>query len=62
MAVAGIQETKWFGMDVRPTDGYTFLHSGKLLLSDGEKAAKDEGVQNHSEIPQQHERKLSVPM
>ena len=28
VSVAGIQETKWFGMDVWPADGYTFLHSG----------------------------------
>ncbi len=44
VSVAGIQETKWFGKDVWPADGYTFLHSGRLLPSDGEKATRNEGV------------------
>ena len=37
VAVAGIQESKWFGSDVWPADGYTFLHSGRPLPSDQEK-------------------------
>ena len=28
VAVAGIQETKWFGSDVWTADGYTLLHYG----------------------------------
>ncbi len=44
MSVAGIQETKWFGKDVWPADGYTSLHPGRLLPSDGEKATRSEGV------------------
>ena len=44
MSVAGIQETKWFGVDVWPADGYTFLHSGRPLPRDGESAARNEGV------------------
>ena len=45
MAVAGIQESKWFGSDVWPADGYTFLHSGRPLLSDQEKGTRNEGVE-----------------
>ena len=44
MAVAGIQESKWFGSDVWPADGYTFLHSGRPLPSDQEKGTRNEGV------------------
>ena len=29
VAVAGIQETKWFGQDVWNADGYTLLHSNQ---------------------------------
>ena len=28
VAIAGIQETKWFGKNVWEADGYTLLHSG----------------------------------
>ena len=34
VSVAGIQETKWLGKDVRLPDGSTFLHSGQPLPSD----------------------------
>ena len=35
IAVAGIQETKWFGTDVWPAiGGYTLLHSGRPIPSD----------------------------
>ena len=44
VSIAGIQETKWFGNDVWPADGYTFLHSGRPLPSDQERAATNEGV------------------
>ena len=44
VSIAGIQETKWFGNDVWPADGYTFLHSGRPLPSDQERAARNEGV------------------
>ena len=44
VSVAGIQETKWFGKDVWFADGYTFLHSGRPLPSDRERATRNEGV------------------
>ena len=45
ISVAGIQETKWFGKDVWPAaEGFTFLHSGRPLLANGEDAARNEGV------------------
>ena len=44
ISIAGIPETKWFGSDVWPADGYTFLHSGSPLPSDQERAARNEGV------------------
>jgi len=44
VAVAGIQETKWFGQDVWDADGYTLLHSGHTLLGDGEPLLKNTGV------------------
>ena len=43
-AVAGIQETKWFGQDVWNADGYTLLHSGRTLPGDGEPLLRNEGV------------------
>ena len=44
VSVAGIQETKWFGMDVWPVGRYTFLHSGCPLPGDQERASRNEGV------------------
>ena len=44
VAVAGIQETKWSGQDVRNADGYTLLHSGRTLPGDGEPLTRNEGV------------------
>ena len=44
VAVAGIQETKWFGQDVWSEDGYTLLHSGRTLPGDGEPLLRNEGV------------------
>ena len=43
VAVAGIQETKWFGQDVWNADGYTLLHSGRTLPGDGESLTRIEG-------------------
>ena len=44
VAVAGIQETKWFGADVWPIGRRVFLHSGRPLPSGGEPARRNEGV------------------
>ena len=44
VSIAGIQESKWFGCDVWPASGYTFLHSDRPLPSDGETATRNEGV------------------
>jgi len=44
VAVAGIQETKWFGQDVWSADGYTLFHSGRTLPGDGETLLRNEGV------------------
>ena len=44
VSIAGIQESKWFGCDVWPATGYTFLHSGRPLPSDGETVMRNEGV------------------
>ena len=44
MSVAGIQEIKWFGKDVWPVGGYIFLHSGRPLPGDQERASRNEGV------------------
>lgn len=44
VAIAGIQETKWFGRDVWNSDGYTLLHSGRQLPEDGEPIMRNEGV------------------
>ena len=44
VSVAGIQETKWFGKDMWPVGRYTFLHSGRPLPGDQERASRSEGV------------------
>ena len=45
IAVAGIQETKWFGADVWPAiEGYTFLHSGRPLPKNDRNGIRNEGV------------------
>ena len=44
VAVAAIQETKWFGSDVWQAGGYTLLHSGRPLPSDDGPAVRNEGV------------------
>ena len=44
VSIAGIQESKWFGSDVWPADGYTFLHSGRPLPGVDERATRNEGV------------------
>ena len=44
VSVAGVQETKWFGSDVWPASGYTFLHSGHPLPGNEEVATRREGV------------------
>ena len=44
VSVPGIQETKWFGKDVWPVGGCTFLHSGRPLPGDQKRASRNEGV------------------
>ena len=44
IAIAAIQETKWFGSDVWQSDGYTLLHSGRPLPGDEESGIRNEGV------------------
>ena len=44
VAVAGIQETKWFGSDVWNADGYTLLHSGCPLPEESDPQVRNEGV------------------
>ena len=44
VAVAGIQETKWFGQDVWNADGHTLLHSGRTLPGDGEPLLRNKGL------------------
>ena len=44
MAVAGIQETKWFGKDTWKADGYTLLHSGCTLPDEGDPQVRSEGM------------------
>ena len=44
VSVAGIQESKWFGSDVWRAGEYTFLHSGRPLPSDSDRATRNEGV------------------
>ena len=44
VAVAGIQETKWFGKDTWTVDGYTLLHSGRTLSDEGDPQVRNKGV------------------
>ena len=44
VAVAGIQETKWFGGDVWTADGYTLLHSGRPLPEENDPQVRNESV------------------
>ena len=44
VAIAWIQETKWFGKDVWNANSYTLLHSGHLLPNEGEPQMRNEGV------------------
>ena len=44
VAVAAVQETKWFGADVWENQGYTLLHSGRPLPHGEQPAARKEGV------------------
>ena len=44
MSVEATQETKWFGNDIWQAEGYTILHSGRPMPSDGENATRKEGV------------------
>lgn len=45
VALAGIQETRWFGKDVWPAaGGFTFLHSARPLPAYGDTASRYEGV------------------
>ena len=44
VAVAGIQETKWFGQNVWNAGGYTLLHLGCTLPGDDEPLLRNEGV------------------
>ena len=43
-AIAGIQETKWFGKDMWTVDGYTLLHSGRTLPDETDPQVRNEGV------------------
>ena len=43
--MVGVQETKWFGSDVRPAvDGHIMLHSRKSVPQDGATVVRKEGV------------------
>ena len=44
VAIAGAQETKWFGSDIWPAGKGLFLHSGRPVPRDGETARRNEGV------------------
>ena len=44
LSVAGIQESKWFGSNVWKAGGYTFLHSGRPLPGENDRATRNEGV------------------
>ena len=44
VSLAWIQETNWLGKDVWSADGYTFLHYGRPLPGDHERANRNEGV------------------
>ncbi len=44
VAIAGVQETKWFGNDVWVADGHTLLHSGRALPDETSPQVRNEGV------------------
>ena len=44
VAIAGIQETKWFGKDMWTVDGYTLLHSGCTFPDEAAPQVRNEGV------------------
>ena len=44
VAIAGIQETKWFGKDVWNANGFTLLHSGRPMPDESEPQVRNEGV------------------
>ena len=44
VAIAGIQETKWFGKDMWTVDRYTLLHSGCTLADETDPQVRNEGV------------------
>jgi len=45
VAVAGIQETEWFGADVWPAiDEYTMLHSSRPVPAGADAVVRREGV------------------
>ena len=44
VAIAGIQETKWFGKDMWTVYGYTLLHSGRALPDETDPQVRNEGV------------------
>ena len=44
VAIAGIQETKWFGKDIWTVDGYTLLHSGRTLPNETDPQVRNKGV------------------
>ena len=44
VAIAGIQETKWFGKDVWNANGFTLLHSGRTMPDESEPQVRNEGV------------------
>lgn len=44
VAIAGIQETKWFGKDMWTVHGYTLLYSGRTLPDETVPQVRNEGV------------------
>ena len=44
VAIAGIQETIWFGKDMWTVDGYTLLHSGRTTPDETDPQVRNEGV------------------
>ena len=44
VAIAAVQETKWFGTDVWTTKGYMLLHSGRGLATGDAVVHRNEGV------------------
>lgn len=44
VAIAGIQETKWFGKDIWTVDGYALLHSRCTLPDESEPQVRNKGV------------------